>query len=58
MASPIGLKNGARKMPKAKTGQMTGKSKVISSSTPNFIKPGGVKSDVHARKSVKAAKPC
>lgn len=58
MANPLGLKNGARKMPKVKTGQMTGKSKVISSSKPNFIKAGGVKAGVHTRKGVKAAKPC
>lgn len=45
-------------MPKVKTGQMTGKSKVISSSKPNFIKAGGVKAGVHTRKGVKAAKPC
>lgn len=57
MAVNIGLRNGARKMPKAKTGQMTGKSKVISSSTPNFIKAGGKKGS-SGKGSVKAAKPC
>lgn len=57
MASNIGLKYGARKMPKAKTGQMTGKSKVISSSTPNFIKAGGKKGS-SGKGTVKMAKPC
>lgn len=43
-------------MPKVKTGQMTGKSKVISSSKPNFIKAGGKKASGNG--GVKAAKPC